>query len=172
MKYDRWTLGLAVAAVVSAALTLGIWIPNDIESGLVETFRRQTTIGDAMAPTMLARMVAAVEEAEAAELYVAAHVYTARAANRVLRAGVRSIEHGNLIDTETFDLLRENDAFLVPTMATYQALVTEGVEAGMPADMVAKVHDVFEAGKETASRVRLRVALLLRARMIKLGVFL
>ncbi len=54
MKYDRWTLGLAVAAVVSAALTLGIWIPNDIESGLVETFRRQTTIGDAMAPTMLA----------------------------------------------------------------------------------------------------------------------
>ncbi len=95
---------------------------------------------------------AAVEEAEAAELYVAAHVYTARAANRVLRAGVRSIEHGNLIDTETFDLLRENDAFLVPTMATYQALVTEGVEAGMPADMVAKVHDVFEAGKETAAK--------------------
>ncbi len=95
---------------------------------------------------------AAVEEAEAAELYVAAHVYTARAANRVLRAGVRSIEHGNLIDTETFDLLQQNDAFLVPTMATYQALVTEGVEAGMPADMVAKVHDVFEAGKETAAK--------------------
>ena len=30
-------------------------------------------------------VAAAVEEAEAAELYVAAHVYTARAANRVLR---------------------------------------------------------------------------------------
>lgn len=97
-------------------------------------------------------VAAAVEEAEAAELYVAAHVYTARAANRVLRAGVRSIEHGNLIDEETFDLLKENDAFLVPTMATYQALATEGVEAGMPADMVAKVHDVFEAGKETAAK--------------------
>ena len=95
---------------------------------------------------------AAVEEAEAAELYVAAHVYTARAANRVLRLGVRSIEHGNLIDDETMDLLHEKDAFLVPTMSTYQALAAEGVEAGMPADMVAKVHDVFEAGQTTAAK--------------------
>lgn len=95
---------------------------------------------------------AAVEEAEAAELYVAAHVYTARAANRVLRAGVRSIEHGNLIDEETFDLLGENGAFLVPTMATYQALAAEGVEAGMPADLVAKVDQVFGAGQETAAK--------------------
>ena len=95
---------------------------------------------------------AAVEEAEAAELYVAAHVYTARAANRALRLGVRSIEHGNLIDSETLDLLHEKDAFLVPTMATYQALATEGVDAGMPADMVAKVFDVFEAGQTTAAK--------------------
>ena len=95
---------------------------------------------------------AAIEEAEAAEIYVAAHVYTARAANRVLRAGVRSIEHGNLIDEETFDLLKENDAFLVPTMATYQAMVTEGREAGIPADSITKVHEVFEAGKENAAK--------------------
>ena len=95
---------------------------------------------------------AAIEEAEAAEIYVAAHVYTARAANRVLRAGVRSIEHGNLIDEETFDLLKENDAFLVPTMATYQAMVTEGREAGIPADSITKVREVFEAGKENAAK--------------------
>ena len=97
-------------------------------------------------------VAAAVEEAEAAELYVAAHIYTARAANRVLRLGVRSIEHGNLIDEETMDLMVEKDAFLVPTMSTYQALASEGVEAGMPADMVVKVHDVLEAGIVTHTR--------------------
>jgi imidazolonepropionase-like amidohydrolase len=101
-------------------------------------------------------VAAAVEEAEAAELYVAAHVYTARAANRVLRLGVRSIEHGNLIDDETFGLLVEKGAFLVPTMSTYQALAAEGVAAGMPADMVAKVGDVLEAGRETAARAHAR----------------
>ncbi len=101
-------------------------------------------------------VAAAVEEAEAAEVYVAAHIYTARAANRVLRLGVRSIEHGNLIDEETMDLLIEKDAFLVPTMSTYQALATEGVEAGMPADMVVKVHDVLEAGLATHTKAHAR----------------
>ena len=41
---------------------------------------------------------AIVEEAEAANRYVAAHAYTARAVNRALENGIRSIEHGNLID--------------------------------------------------------------------------
>ncbi|MFF8918175.1 hypothetical protein ACF08M_33945 [Streptomyces sp. NPDC015032] len=40
---------------------------------------------------------ATVEEAEAANRYVAGHACTARAVNRALRAGVRSIEHGNLL---------------------------------------------------------------------------
>lgn len=97
-------------------------------------------------------VAAAVEEAEAAELYVAAHIYTARAASRVLRLGVRSIEHGNLIDEDTMDLMLDKDAFLVPTMSTYQALASEGVEAGMPADMVVKVHDVLEAGIATHTK--------------------
>ncbi|MBT7955174.1 MAG: hypothetical protein HN731_08280 [Rhodospirillaceae bacterium] len=35
-------------------MTLFIWIPNDIETGVIETFRRRVTIGDAMAPTMMA----------------------------------------------------------------------------------------------------------------------
>ena len=41
-------------------------------------------------------MRAAVEEAEAARTYVLAHAYSARAINRALECGVRSIEHGNL----------------------------------------------------------------------------
>jgi imidazolonepropionase-like amidohydrolase len=95
----------------------------------------------------LEEMTAAVEEAEAAELYVMAHAYTARAIRRALGCGVRSIEHGNLIDEGAIDLLVSRGAFLVPTMSTHEVLAREGVEAGMPRAMCEKVFDIVDAGK-------------------------
>ena len=90
---------------------------------------------------------AAVEEAEAANLYVMVHAYTARAINRALRCGAKSVEHGNLLDEGSIDLFLENDAFLVPTLSIYQALADEGVEAGLPQELYNKVFDVLDAGK-------------------------
>ncbi|GLQ05893.1 metal-dependent hydrolase family protein [Sneathiella chinensis] len=101
-------------------------------------------------------ITAAVEEAEAAQTYVAAHVYTARAANRALRCGVRSIEHGNLIDDETIDLMLEKNAFLVPTMSTHEALKVEGREGGLTDDMYEKVDQVVEAGYRTHAHAHSR----------------
>lgn len=89
---------------------------------------------------------AAVEEAEAALLPVAAHAYTARAVNRALDCGVTSIEHGNLIDETSVAKFKERDAFLVPTLITYRSIAEEGVQAGMPAELVAKVYEVLDAG--------------------------
>lgn len=54
MRIDPWSLGIAAAIAAFALLTLSIWIPADVESGVVETFRRRTVIGDAMAPTVVA----------------------------------------------------------------------------------------------------------------------
>lgn len=90
---------------------------------------------------------AAVEEAEAANLYVMVHAYTARAINRALRCGAKTVEHGNLLDEASIDLFLENDAFLVPTLSIYQALADEGVEAGLPEELYNKVFDVLDAGK-------------------------
>lgn len=90
---------------------------------------------------------AAVEEAEAANLYVMVHAYTARAINRALRCGAKTVEHGNLMDEESVDLFLENDAFLVPTLSIYLALADEGVEAGLPEELYNKVFDVLDAGK-------------------------
>ena len=101
-------------------------------------------------------IVAAVEEAEAAQTYVAAHVYTARAANRALISGVRSIEHGNLIDDSTCDLLIERGAFLVPTMSTHEVLGAEGVAGGMPKEMCDKVLEVVDVGKATHAHAHSR----------------
>ena len=91
-------------------------------------------------------IAAAVEEAEMANLYVVVHAYTPRAIKRSVRLGVRSVEHGNLADQEAIDLIRERGAFLVPTLATYRALKDEGVEAGLPAELAAKIDDVLDAG--------------------------
>ncbi len=54
MRIDPRSLGIAAAVAAFALLTLGVWIPADVESGVVETFRRRTVIGDAMAPTVAA----------------------------------------------------------------------------------------------------------------------
>jgi len=113
---------------------------------------------DRIGNTQFAReeILAAVEEADAAETYVAAHVYTARAANRALECGVKSIEHGNLIDDSTIDLLLEKNAFLVPTMSTHEVLGTEGVAGGMPKHMCDKVFEVVEAGYKTHAHAHSR----------------
>ncbi|MDD5678678.1 MAG: amidohydrolase family protein [Kiritimatiellae bacterium] len=89
---------------------------------------------------------AAVEEAEMAGLYCMAHVYTARAVNRALKCGVRSLEHCNLIDESSAELFLKHGAFMVPTLATFDALVREGVEAGLPQERSAKLHEVADRG--------------------------
>jgi imidazolonepropionase-like amidohydrolase len=89
---------------------------------------------------------AAVQEAEAANRYVTGHAYTARAINRGLAEGVRSIEHGNLLDQSSIDLFLEHDAFYVPTLVTYQRLAEEGPAHGLPAESHRKVNDVLESG--------------------------
>lgn len=104
---------------------------------------------------------AVVQEAEAANRYVAAHAYTARSVSRSLRAGIRSIEHGNLIDDSNVAEFREHDAFLVPTLVTYWALKTEGREFGLPEDSWRKVDEVLGAGLEaleTAHRGGVNIA--------------
>lgn len=95
---------------------------------------------------------AVVEEAEAANRYVSAHAYTARAINRALRCGVRSIEHGNLLDSETLELLVERGAFLTPTLTTYWALKAEGPRWGLPPESYAKVDAVLDAGLDALRR--------------------
>jgi imidazolonepropionase-like amidohydrolase len=53
-----------------------------------------------------------VAEAEAAQTYVMAHAYTGRAIARAVRCGVRTIEHGNLVDAEAARVMQEH-AFVV-----------------------------------------------------------
>lgn len=91
---------------------------------------------------------AIVEEAANANTYVMAHAYTPRAIARAVRCGVRTIEHGNLIDEETAALMAEKGAYMVPTLITYEGLANEGEKYGLPALSIAKIDSVRGAGKK------------------------
>src|SRR6516164_3707190 len=71
---------------------------------------------------------AIVEEAQAWRTYVLAHAYSPEAIRRSIDFGVRSIEHGNLIDRATAEHVAGADAFVVPTLVTYDALHRHGRE--------------------------------------------
>jgi imidazolonepropionase-like amidohydrolase len=89
---------------------------------------------------------AIVAEARARQTYVLAHAYTAEAIARAVRCGVRTIEHGNLVDLPTAHLMAENGVYAVPTLVTYEALANEGAQYGLPPESVAKIADVRDAG--------------------------
>ena len=91
---------------------------------------------------------AIVEEAANAGTYVMGHADTPRAISRAVGLGVRTIEHGNLVDAATAQLMHERNAFMVPTLVTYEALANEGAALGLPAESVAKIETVRADGKK------------------------
>ncbi|WP_312313061.1 metal-dependent hydrolase family protein [Empedobacter brevis] len=57
-------------------------------------------------------MKAAVDAAEDWGTYVMVHAYTPRAVQRAVEAGVKSIEHGQMLDEETLKLLAQKNVWL------------------------------------------------------------
>jgi imidazolonepropionase-like amidohydrolase len=91
-------------------------------------------------------IAAIVHEATARQTYVMAHAYSAEAIERVVRLGVRTIEHGNLVDERVAALMAARGAVMVPTLVTYEALAREGVALGLPPESAAKIEAVGSAG--------------------------
>ena len=102
----------------------------------------------------VAEMTAAVEEAQDAQTYVSAHLYTPEAIERALRCGVHSLEHCNRIDAPTARLAAEAGAVAVPTLVTYEALAQDGPALGLPPASIAKIEDVRAAGMGSLSILR------------------
>jgi imidazolonepropionase-like amidohydrolase len=92
---------------------------------------------------------AAVEEAAVRDTYVLAHAYHPKSIANCLDAGVRSIEHGNLLDEETAKRMAAEGTFLVPTLITYEVLGERGEKLGMARSSVEKIRYVGRTGEES-----------------------
>jgi imidazolonepropionase-like amidohydrolase len=101
-----------------------------------------------------AEVRAAVEEAASRRTYVMAHAYTAEAATRAALNGVRSVEHGNLIDEVAARHMAEAGTFLVPTLVTYDVLSRDGPAMGLSADSRLKLESVAARGTDAIRLAR------------------
>src|SRR6266849_5330107 len=93
-------------------------------------------------------MRAAVEEARAVGKYVLAHAYSGSAIRNAIQAGVRCIEHGNLIDAAGAKEIKKAGAYLVPTMVTYEAIWREGKSYGITEHQLQKINRARELSVE------------------------
>jgi imidazolonepropionase-like amidohydrolase len=89
---------------------------------------------------------AAVVEAASRRTYAFAHAYVPDAIVQAVRAGVRSIEHGNLLDAGAAREMAAHGTFLVPTLVVYEQIAEVGRRWGFPPASLAKLDDVRDAG--------------------------
>ncbi|MCC7426234.1 MAG: amidohydrolase family protein [Alphaproteobacteria bacterium] len=91
-------------------------------------------------------LLAAVDEAERANTYVLAHVYTARGIRRCVEAGVRTIEHGNFLDEPTAKMMVERGTYLSPNLVCYRVLAEQAAALGYPPGTEAKAREILAVG--------------------------
>lgn len=84
-------------------------------------------------------ILAAVEETARHGAYVMAHCHPAEAIRRCAELGVRSIEHGSLMDEAAADAVKRHEAFVTPTLAVIWALMEDGEKLGLPPASLAKL---------------------------------
>jgi imidazolonepropionase-like amidohydrolase len=124
--------------------------------------------GGAMSPSdeidtsqySLEELKAVVYEAQAVGTYVMAHVYSSRSILNCTAAGVRTLEHGNLLDEEAAKAIKDAGALLVPTIVTYEITSRLGKDLGIPENNIRKMNEARERALEAltiASRVGVKI---------------
>jgi imidazolonepropionase-like amidohydrolase len=91
---------------------------------------------------------AAVEEAALYGADVAAHAHGAEGIKRAVRGGVRSIEHGSLMDDEAIEMMAAAGTFLVADIYNGDYIAQTGASQGWRADVLAKNDQTTLAQRE------------------------
>jgi imidazolonepropionase-like amidohydrolase len=106
-------------------------------------------------------IAAAVEVAAGWHTYVLAHCHTSPAIDIAIENGVRSIEHGSLLEEGTARRMKELGVFMVPTLQTIDMLVAHPEWWSLQPEKVARLKEVqAEAAKSVslADELGVRVA--------------
>ncbi|SNY93208.1 Imidazolonepropionase [Cohaesibacter sp. ES.047] len=96
-----------------------------------------------------AEILAMVEEATNANTYVSAHTYHDLAISRCVDLGVTSLEHCNLISSDTAKKAADLGCTAVPTLVAYEGLKLEGAALGLGQSEQAKIDVVRDKGLES-----------------------
>ena len=91
---------------------------------------------------------AAVDEAALYGAFVAAHAHGAEGIKRAVRAGVRSVEHGSLMDDESIELMAEHGTYLVADIYCGDWIEEQGRRDGWSPNVLRKNEETTEAQRE------------------------
>jgi imidazolonepropionase-like amidohydrolase len=120
---------------------------------LIATGSVMSTGGVPGAPELTEDQIrAAVEEATAYGADVAAHAHGAEGIKRAIRGGVRSIEHGSLMDDECVEMLAATGTFLVADIYDGDYIAQVGLAEGWDADVLRKNEETTLAQREGFAR--------------------
>jgi len=97
---------------------------------------------------------AIVNECDERRTYASAHCHPASAVRRCAEFGVRSIEHGTLIDDETARFVAKKGAYIIPTMTIIFALVELGEKLGFPPESMVKARYAFKSAMEGLEKMK------------------
>ncbi|KAK5806826.1 hypothetical protein VI817_001084 [Penicillium citrinum] len=89
---------------------------------------------------------AIVTVANNAGTYVTSHAYTPQAIQQAIKQGVKGIEHGNLIDEKTAEMMKQNCVFLTPTLVTYATMAAPEFSGFLPPVSANKNREVLDKG--------------------------
>lgn len=95
-----------------------------------------------------AEIRAAVEEASLYDTHVAAHAHGAEGIKRAVRAGVRSIEHGSLMDDEAIALMAESGTYLVADVWEGDWIAEQGRSHGWSPNVLRKNDETTDAQRQ------------------------
>jgi imidazolonepropionase-like amidohydrolase len=95
-----------------------------------------------------AEIRAAVEEAGLYETHVAAHAHGAEGIKRAVHAGVRSIEHGSLMDDESIALMAEHGTYLVADVWMGDWTIEQGEREHWSPDVMRKLRETTDVQRE------------------------
>src|SRR6185369_5523505 len=137
--------------------------PDEVRRAVREQLRRGATqikllaSGGIVSPTdpfdsvqfSAGEIAAAVEVAAGWHTYVLAHCHTSPAIDVAIENGVRSIEHGSLLEKRTAERMKELGVFMVPTLQTINLLVAHPDGWSLPPEKIARLNEVKERAWES-----------------------
>ena len=100
-----------------------------------------------------AELAVAVEEAARWGRFVAAHAHGTEGIKAALRAGVRTVDHGSMLDEEGARLLKEKHAYFAPTLYVGHTILNDNQALNIPAHQVER-EKAMQGRRSVRSRLR------------------
>lgn len=101
-----------------------------------------------------AELAAAVEEATRWGKFVASHAHGAEGIKAAVRAGVRTIDHGSMLDEEGARLMKDRGTYFAPTLYVGHTILNDNQALNIPAHQVER-EKAMQGTQEKAFRIAL-----------------